>query len=31
MIAFLQSTIAFALIVIPILHVLTVRDDAPER
>jgi hypothetical protein len=29
MLAFLQSALAFAAIVFPILHVLAVRDDAP--
>src|SRR5437868_4323904 len=29
MMAFLQSALAFAAIVFPILHVLAVRDDAP--
>jgi hypothetical protein len=30
MVAFLQSALAFAVIVFPILHVLAVRDDEPS-
>jgi hypothetical protein len=31
MLAFLQSALGFAIIVLPILHVLAVRDEEPAR
>jgi hypothetical protein len=31
MVAFLQSALAFTAIVLPILHVLAVRDEEPAR